>query len=75
MRSSRCPHVQDKRRRGELERSKRGTGGTGEAEKGLIRGTTEEMRCTAEVHKMNIKCIAEVRQRRYTELRMHDPKN
>ena len=40
------------------------------------RGTLEEqqgdIRCTAEVHKMNDMCIAEVHQRPYTELRIQN---
>ena len=42
LRSSQCPQVQGRGREEELQKSKRGTGGKGEAEQGHMRGTTGE---------------------------------
>ena len=60
LRSSQCPQVQGRGREEELQMSKRGTGGTGEAEQGFMMEEQGKIRCTAEVHKMNNRCIAEV---------------
>ena len=72
LRSSQCPQVQGRGREEELQKSKRGTGGTGEAEQGHMRGQQGKIGCTAEVHKMNNRCIEEVQQRHDTELRIHN---
>ena len=42
LRSSQCPQVQGRGREEELQKSKRGPGGTGEAEQRHLRGTTGE---------------------------------
>ena len=72
LRSSQCPQVQGRGREEELQKGKRGTGGTGEAEQRHMRGQLGKIRCTSEVHKMNNRCIVEVQQRHYTELRIHN---
>ena len=58
----------------ELQKSKEGTvQGVKERQN---RGTLEEqqgdIRCTAEVHKMNNRCKADIHQKPYTELRIHN---
>ena len=60
LRSSQCPQVQGRGREEELQMSKRGTGGTGEAEQGFMMEQQGKIRCTVVVNKMNNRCIAEV---------------
>ena len=69
LRLSQCPQVQGRGREEELQMSKRGTG---EAEQGFMMEQQGKIRCTAELNNMNNRCIAEVQQRHYTELRIHN---